>query len=71
MRSRPYRNPRIATLISDLYFTGGRVSFAEQFLAQFPTHDGPNGEITREVPIPMVALVATGVRFSLFLNLSY
>ena len=70
-RSRPYRNPRLATLISDLYFTGGHDSFAERYLNQFPTHEALNGEITREVPILMVALVATGVRFSLILKLPY
>ena len=71
MRLRPYQNPRLATLISNLYFTGGHDSFAERYLAQFPTHEALNGVITREVPIPMVALVATGVCFSLVLKLPY
>ncbi len=45
----------------DLYFTGGTSSFAHHFKRQFPTHESSNGELLREVPIPMVALVATAV----------
>ncbi len=45
----------------DLYFTGGTSSFAHCFKRQFPTHESSDGELLHEVPIPMVALVATAV----------
>jgi Domain of unknown function (DUF6532) len=52
---------RIISVIHDLYFAGGRSSFAHRFRRQFPMHEYTDGAIVREVPIPMVALVATGV----------
>ena len=61
-RSQPYRNARIVTIIRDLYFLGGTNTFANQFKDLFPMHRGIGGELRREVPIPMVALVATAVR---------
>ena len=66
MRSRPYRNKRIISAIRDLYFTGGSNTFARRFVYLFPTCEGGKGEISREVPIPMVALVATAVSHSFF-----
>ena len=45
----------------DLYFVGGNNSFARRFYEQFPVHHNPDGREMREVPIPMVALVATAV----------
>jgi hypothetical protein len=60
MRSRPYRNDRIITAIRALYFAGGTKSFAKQFHYLFPTYETHEGEV-REVPIHMVALVATAV----------
>ena len=59
--SLPYRNNRIITIIRDLYFSGGTNTFASQFKDLFPIHRGINAELRREVPIPMVALVATAV----------
>lgn len=32
MRTRPYRNKRIITVIHDLYFTGGAQSFSHRFI---------------------------------------
>jgi hypothetical protein len=61
MRTRPYRNARIISIIRDLYFTGGTSSFAHRFRRRFPTHENNDGVILREVPIAMVALVATAV----------
>ena len=61
MRSRPYRNPHIITLIRDMYFSGGATSFARRFAYLFPEHEDTDGETLYEVPVPMVALVATGV----------
>lgn len=61
MRSRPYRNFRIIHIIRHLYFLGGPTPFATQFRHLFPITDE-----TYEVPIPMVALVATAVSHSFF-----
>ena len=44
-----------------LYFTGGRSSFAAQFDYRFPTHAGVDGKSHKQVPVAMVALVATAV----------
>ena len=62
MRSRPYRNERIISALRNLYFTGGNNSFASRFRYLFPTYQLREGTDTSlEVPIPMVALVATAV----------
>jgi hypothetical protein len=63
-RKLPYRNDRIFEVIYDLYFTGGIVSmpFSRRFQGWFPVHEGNDGVVRREVPIPMLALVATAVR---------
>jgi len=60
MRTRPYRNDRIITAMRELYFTGGSNSFAMRFDGLF-TRQNANSPVTREVPIPMVSLVATAV----------
>ncbi|KAF8264343.1 hypothetical protein EI94DRAFT_1805985 [Lactarius quietus] len=64
--SLPYRNERIITVIQDLYFTGGSMSFASQFGHLFPVHFGDNGRPSCEVPVPMVALVATALYATLY-----
>jgi hypothetical protein len=61
MRTRPYRNSRIIQVIRDLYFTGGGNAFVNRFGNRFPTFQGDDGVVVREVPIAMVALVATAV----------
>ena len=61
MRSKPYRNRRIILAIHDLYFTGGSNSFAMRFDQLFPRFTGVDGVTVHEVPISMVALVATAV----------
>jgi hypothetical protein len=66
MRTRPYRNKRIISIIHNLYFVGGPSSFAHRFRRQFPKHVAEDGNMTREVPIPMVALVATAVSLYLY-----
>jgi hypothetical protein len=58
---RPYWNSRIISVIQDLYFTGGTSSFAQRFDSLFPTDEDHNGVVMCEVPVPMVALVATAV----------
>ncbi|KAH9016037.1 hypothetical protein EDB85DRAFT_2023050 [Lactarius pseudohatsudake] len=60
-RSQPYRNDRIIAVVRDVYFTGGGTSFGAQFKHLFPTYQGADGKVNREVPISMVALVATAV----------
>ncbi|KAF8465778.1 hypothetical protein DFH94DRAFT_698694 [Russula ochroleuca] len=62
----PYRNSRIILVIRDLYFSGGSTSFAHQFASLFPMHLGPNGVTMCEVPILMVALVATALYAALY-----
>ena len=59
MHSWPYQNDHIITTIRELFFESGTTSFAMHFEALFiQTHDG--GPVTREVPMSMVSLVATG-----------
>jgi hypothetical protein len=65
-RTRPYRNERIVTVIREMYFTGGATSFARKYLYLFPTHETPVGHTKFEVPVPMLALVATAVRLFFF-----
>ncbi|KAF8260805.1 hypothetical protein EI94DRAFT_1833669 [Lactarius quietus] len=65
-RSQPYRNERIIAVIRELYFTGGSASFASRFGHLFPVHFGDNGRPSREVPVPMVALVATALYATLY-----
>jgi hypothetical protein len=62
MRTCPYRNVRIIHVIRDMFFTGGTSSFANRFRDDFPVHLGNDGVMSYEVPIAMVALVATAVR---------
>ncbi|KAI9437035.1 hypothetical protein H4582DRAFT_2078108 [Lactarius indigo] len=64
--TRPYQNDRIILVIQDLYFAGGTSSFATHFEDQFPTHQGPNGVISQEVLILMVALVTMALYATLY-----
>jgi hypothetical protein len=59
----PYRNDQIISAIRNLYFTAGYATgaFACRFQGWFPIHQGDDGVMHQEVPIPMVALVATAV----------
>ena len=60
MCTRSYRNECIITVLRDLIFTGGISSFATRHESRFPRrYDGTSAIF--EVPIAMVALVATGV----------
>ncbi|KAH9011111.1 hypothetical protein EDB83DRAFT_2530442 [Lactarius deliciosus] len=63
---RPYQNDCIISIIWDLYFTSGSSSLATHFEDQFPTHQGPDGDSNQEVPISMVALVATVLYATLY-----
>jgi hypothetical protein len=61
MRTKPYRNNQIISVISTLYFTGGPSSFVSRFSDLFPRVDGSyHGK--KEMPIILTALVATAVR---------
>lgn len=48
-------------MIRDLYFSGGTASFAARFHHRFPKYPGLDGDSHNEVPVAMVALVATAV----------
>jgi hypothetical protein len=56
MRSKPYRNDRLISAISTLFFSGGASAFALRYRDFFPRVDGRS-----EVPVAMVALVGTAV----------
>ncbi|KAH8994406.1 hypothetical protein EDB86DRAFT_3078268 [Lactarius hatsudake] len=66
MRSQPYRNSRIIRVIHDLFFTGGGSSFKARFDYLFTSKSGDNGQMVHEVPIAMVALVATALYASIY-----
>jgi hypothetical protein len=61
MHMRPYRNDHIITTIRDMYFSGGPKSFAARFKYEFPMVEERDGMMSRDVPVPMLALVATVV----------
>ncbi|KAI0279326.1 hypothetical protein BC826DRAFT_1192071 [Russula brevipes] len=61
----PYRNEWIILAIQQHFFSGGSVSFANEFKHIFPTSKDRNGVTVREVPVAMVALVATAVHATL------
>jgi hypothetical protein len=63
MRLRPYCNDWIITVIQDLYFNGGHMSFANRYRYLFPRRELSDNMLQYEVPMPMVALVATAVSF--------
>jgi hypothetical protein len=44
-----------------MFFSGGTSSFANRFRGEFPVHQRNDGAVLNEVPIAMVALVATAV----------
>ena len=67
-RSKLYRNERIVTVIRDLFFTGGNLSYAHRFDIMFPRFQGPDGVFVCEMPEPMLGLVATGVRAAYLLG---
>jgi len=57
--------------MQDLYFTGGRSSFAAQFDYRFPTHAGVDGKLHKQIPVAMVALVATAISDALLYCVQY
>jgi hypothetical protein len=69
MRSKPYRNERIVEVLQSLFFVGGPLSYANRYAHKFPEVTGPDGVAAHEVPICMVALVATAVRVTYELGL--
>jgi hypothetical protein len=52
-------------VIRDLCFAG---PFAERYRSRFPTFQGADGKVAREVPVAMVALVATAVSVDFFFH---
>jgi hypothetical protein len=69
MFSRPYRNNYIITVIRNLYFNGPD-SFVDRFGEHFPLHHKNDGSTSYEVPVPMVALVGTGVSHAFIMHIS-
>ena len=63
-RSRPYRNNQIIATIQALFFSGGETSFATHYRARF-AHVHEDSSISYEAPMPLVALVSTGVSFKI------
>ena len=61
IHARPYRNDRIIKTLRELYFSGGRKSFAARIDYKFTTFEERDGTISQEVPVPMLALAATAV----------
>ena len=61
LQTYPYRNICIVNVIWDLYFVGGSNSFTRWFHEQFPVHQGNDGIVLHEVPMPIVVLVVTAV----------
>jgi hypothetical protein len=59
-----YQNPQILSVIRDLYFMGWSL-FADKFHDHFPVFEHEDGQTRHEVPMAMVALVATGVCYVL------
>ena len=62
MRTRPYHNDRLITVIRDLYFRGGATSFASRFDHIFIRRNA-NSPIVHEIPGAMLCLVATAVSY--------
>ncbi|KAF8257272.1 hypothetical protein EI94DRAFT_1709311 [Lactarius quietus] len=60
MRSKPYRNNWIISVIQDLYFTGGHTSFTYRFDYRFPRCENCEN-VRKQVPDAMVALAATAL----------
>ncbi len=62
--SKLYWNPRIVKVIQEVFFTGVD-AFATHFNHLFLTHLGPDRKMRHELPVPMVALVATAISCSI------
>jgi hypothetical protein len=52
--------------VKSLFFSGGVSSLASQFHHLFPEFEGDNAIEMKEVPVPMIAVVGTGVSLSNF-----
>ncbi|KAI9434267.1 hypothetical protein BJY52DRAFT_1231243 [Lactarius psammicola] len=51
---------------ADMFFTGGSTSFARRFQYLFPTYECREVVVNHEVPVPMVALVATALYATIY-----
>ena len=60
----PYCNNQIITAIWDLFFSGGTTSFAMCYRGHF-AQVHKDSSVSYEVPMPLVALVATGVSWEI------
>ena len=68
-RTLAYRNDWIIMALHKSFFSGGSTSFAMRFDRLFTSQDGISS-VRRQVPLPMVSLVATAVSWksNLFLH---
>ncbi|KAH9043552.1 hypothetical protein EDB83DRAFT_2318036 [Lactarius deliciosus] len=65
-RTKPYRNMRIIDAVCNSFFSGGNSSFATRFKYLFPSSETHDLVTVYEVPIPMLALVATALYAALY-----
>lgn len=61
MRTKLYRNQRIVAVLRNSFFVGGTSAYAHRYFHKFPRTRGTDGVIACEIPVPMLALVATAV----------
>ena len=71
MRTQPYWNQHIISIMHELYFIGGDHSFVNRYSERIATWEGPDGEVVYEAPAAMVALVATAVSAKLYMLALY
>jgi len=67
MRSQPYCNDHVITVIRSLYFEGDD-AFVKWFGELFPLRHNSDGSTSYEVPVPMVALVGMAVSHALIMS---
>ncbi|KAH9013213.1 hypothetical protein EDB85DRAFT_2158401 [Lactarius pseudohatsudake] len=65
-RTKPYRNMWIVDAVRTSFFSGGNSSFATRYKYLFPSSETHDLVTVYEVPIPMLALVATALYAALY-----
>ena len=71
MRTQPYQNQCIISVMHELYFIGGDHSFVNWYSEHITTWEGPDREVVYEAPAAMVTLVATAVSAKLYMLALY
>ncbi|KAH9011015.1 hypothetical protein EDB84DRAFT_1445388 [Lactarius hengduanensis] len=64
--TKPYRNMWIVDAVRTSFFSGGNLSFATRYKYLFPSSETHDLVTVYEVPIPMLALVATALYAALY-----